>query len=93
MRDALWRAGTGLIPYCVFCPTQYENLVWGFQIQFVLTAAMATLSIVGLLLYRRTSCVSFLIICIAGRDRRDVVTGEWHVAMASLNRRGGSVCG
>ena len=59
MRDALWRAGTGLILYCVFCPTQYENLVWGFQIQFVLTAAMATLSIVGLLLYRRTSCASF----------------------------------
>ncbi len=64
MQGALWRTGTGLIAYCVFCPTQYENLIWGFQLQFVVTSAMATLSIVGLLLYRRESHVRFLVICV-----------------------------
>jgi hypothetical protein len=64
MRGAAWRAGTGLIAYCVFCPTQYENLVWGFQLQFVVTSAMATLSILALLLYQRESRAKFLVLSI-----------------------------
>ena len=63
-RGSLWRAGTGLIAYCILCPTQYENLVWGFQMQFVLSACMATLSVIGLLLYRRDAGVKFLVVCI-----------------------------
>ena len=53
MRGSAWRTGTGLIAYCILCPTQQENLIWGFQLQFVIPAAMATLSILTLLLYYR----------------------------------------
>ncbi len=53
MRGSAWRVGTGLIAYCVLCPTQYENFVWGFQLQFVIPAAMATLAVVSLLVYYR----------------------------------------
>ncbi len=50
-RGALWRTGTGLAAFCLFCPSQWENLVWGFQTCFVLPGLFATLSFVGLLLY------------------------------------------
>ncbi len=53
VRGSAWRVGTGLIAYCILCPTQYENLVWGFQVQFVLPAAMATLAFLSLVLYWR----------------------------------------
>jgi hypothetical protein len=53
LRGSPWRTGTGLIAYCILCPTQQENLIWGFQLQFVLPAAMATLAILTLLLYYR----------------------------------------
>ena len=53
LRGAPWRTGAGLIAFCIFCPTQYENLVWGFQVQFVLPAAMLTLSLLSLLLFWR----------------------------------------
>jgi hypothetical protein len=55
MRGSAWRTGTGLILYCILCPTQHENLVWGFQLQFVVPAAMATLSALSLLLLYRNS--------------------------------------
>lgn len=53
MRGSAWRTGTGLIAYCILCPTQQENLIWGFQLQFVIPAAMATLATLALLLYYR----------------------------------------
>jgi hypothetical protein len=53
LRGAAWRTGVGLIAFCIFCPTQYENLVWGFQVQFVLPAVMLTLSLMSLLLFWR----------------------------------------
>ncbi len=53
-RGPLWRTGAGLAAFCLFCPTQWENLVWGFQTCFVLPPFFATLSFVGLLLYWRT---------------------------------------
>ena len=65
LRGSAWRVGTGLIAYCILCPTQYENFVWGFQLQFVVPAAMATLSILALLLYWRERRSRFLIVCIA----------------------------
>lgn len=49
----LWRAGTGVAAFCLFCPTQSENLTWGFQVCFVLPPFFATLSFVALLLYCR----------------------------------------
>jgi len=50
-RGALRRTGTGLAAFCLFCPAQQENLVWGFQVCFVLPQLLATLSFVTLLLY------------------------------------------
>ena len=63
-RGSQWRIGTGLIAYCVLCPTQYENLVWGFQVQFVMTACMATFAILALLLYHREPGTKFLFVSI-----------------------------
>lgn len=48
---ALWRTGTGLAAFCLFCPSQWENFVWGFQVCFVLPGFFASLSFVMLLLY------------------------------------------
>jgi hypothetical protein len=47
----LWRTGTGLAAFCLFCPTQWENFVWGFQVSFILPAFFATASFVSLALY------------------------------------------
>src|SRR5579862_199425 len=52
-KGTLWRAGTGVAAFCLFCPTQSENLTWGFQVCFVLPPFFATLSFVALLLYGR----------------------------------------
>src|SRR5271157_3207711 len=27
-RGSLWRSGAGLAAFCLFCPSQWENLVW-----------------------------------------------------------------
>lgn len=64
-RGSQQRVGSGLIAYCILCPTQYENLVWGFQVQFVMTACMATLAILSLLLYQRQPRTKFLVMSIA----------------------------
>ena len=50
-RGALWRTGFGLAAFCLFCPSQWENFVWGFQTCFVLPGLFASLSFVWLLLY------------------------------------------
>jgi len=50
-RAALWRTGTGLAAFCLFCPTQWQNFIWGFQVCFVLPQLLATASFVALLLY------------------------------------------
>lgn len=54
-QGALWRTGTGLAAFCLFSPTQWENLTWGFQTCFVLSGLFATLSFVALLLYWRSA--------------------------------------
>lgn len=54
-RGAAWRTGIGMAAFCLFCPTQWENFVWGFQVCFVLPDLFATASFVGLLLYWRDS--------------------------------------
>ena len=50
-RGALWRTGAGLAAFCLFCPSQWQNLIWGFQVCFVLPQLLATVSFVALLLY------------------------------------------
>jgi hypothetical protein len=55
-RGAPWRSGIGLAAFCLFHPLQWENLVWGFQVCFVLPGLFASLSFAGLVLYwRRTA--------------------------------------
>ena len=54
-RGPVWRTGTGLAAFCLFSPTQWENLTWGFQTCFVLSGLFATLSFVALLLYWRST--------------------------------------
>jgi hypothetical protein len=55
MRGPGWRTGTGLIAFCMFCPIQQENLVFGFQIGFILPGLMASVSTLSLLLHHRSS--------------------------------------
>jgi len=52
-RGPLWRTGVGLAAFCLFCPAQWQNFVWGFQVCFVLPQLFATASFVALLLYSR----------------------------------------
>jgi len=50
-RGPLWRTGAGLAGFCLFCPSQWQNFIWGFQVCFVLPQLLATASFVALLLY------------------------------------------
>ncbi len=50
-RGTLWRTGCGLAAFCFFCPSQWQNFTWGFQVCFVLPQLLATASFVTLLLY------------------------------------------
>ena len=50
-RGTLWRTGSGLAAFCLFCPSQWENFVMGFQICFVLPGLFVTLALISLLLY------------------------------------------
>jgi hypothetical protein len=50
-RGTAWRTGVGLAAFCLFCPTQWENFIWGFQVCFVLPGLFASVSFVGLLMY------------------------------------------
>lgn len=56
-RGAVWRTGLGLAAFCLFCPTQWENFVWGFQVCFVLPGLFASLSFIALLVYWNDSCL------------------------------------
>ncbi len=50
-RGTLWRSGAGLAVFCLFCPSQWENFVTGFQTCFVLPGLFATVAFASLLLY------------------------------------------
>jgi hypothetical protein len=64
-RGAVWRTGTGLVAFCLFCSSQWENFVWGFQTCFVLPGLFATLSLIALLLYWTRGRGKYLVLCIA----------------------------
>lgn len=55
LRGAAWTAGVGLIAFCLFCPSQWENLIWGFQVHSGLLMLFATLSITAVLLMRQAA--------------------------------------
>jgi hypothetical protein len=44
----LWRSGAGIAAFCLFWPTQWENLIIGFSICYILLGLFATLSLVEL---------------------------------------------
>jgi hypothetical protein len=50
-RGTVWRTGVGIAAFCLFWPTQWENLVIGFSICFILLGLFATSSLVELVLY------------------------------------------
>ena len=54
-RGTVWRTGVGIAAFCLFWPTQWENLVIGFSICFILLEFFATLSFVELMLYWQRS--------------------------------------
>ena len=53
LRAERWRTAVGLIAFCLFCATQWENLVWGFQVCFVLPLLLASVAFAGPVLYWR----------------------------------------
>ena len=53
LRAERWRTAVGLVAFCLFCATQWENLVWGFQVCFVLPLLLASAAFAGLVLYWR----------------------------------------
>jgi hypothetical protein len=54
-RDTAWRTGVGIAAFCIFWPTQWENLIIGFSICFILLEFFATVSFVELMLYWKHS--------------------------------------
>jgi hypothetical protein len=50
-RGPLWRTGTGLAAFCLFCPSQFEIFTLGSMVWFVLPGLFVTLAFVSLLLY------------------------------------------
>jgi hypothetical protein len=54
-RGTVWRSGVGIAAFCLFWPTQWENFIIGFSIDFILLEFFATLSFVELMLYWKHS--------------------------------------
>jgi hypothetical protein len=79
-RGTLWRSGTGLTAFCLFCPSQWENFVWGFQTCFVLPGLFATLSFVGLLL------------CWIGPQTASGTRRRWKLVVLSILAALGATC-
>jgi hypothetical protein len=55
LRGTLWRAVAGLGAFCLFCPSQWENFGWAFQISFLLPGFFLMLALLGLLEYARSA--------------------------------------
>ncbi len=68
-RGPVWRTGVGIAAFCLFWPTQWENLIIGFSICYILLEFFATVSFVELMLYWKHS------------QRQP---GKWHTRMYLL---------
>ena len=44
-----YRSAIGIAAYCVFCPSQWENYIWGFQLSFVLVSLLFVSALLALL--------------------------------------------
>lgn len=50
----LWRALLGLAAFALFCPSQWENFGWAFQISFLLPGLFALLALAALFKYEHS---------------------------------------
>ena len=55
LRGARWRVFAGLAAFCLFCPSQWENFGWAFQISFLLPGAFLLAALTGLVGYQRST--------------------------------------
>ncbi len=49
----LWQACLGLTLYCLFCPSQWENLSWAFQLSFVLVNVWVLTAVLCLVIQKQ----------------------------------------
>jgi hypothetical protein len=54
LRGALWRTAVGLAAFCLFCPVQYENFCWAFQLSIFVPGFFALLAFLSVVLYQRS---------------------------------------
>lgn len=54
LRGTLWRAVLGLGAFSLFCPSQWENFGWAFQISFLLPGFFLMLALSAFLKYERS---------------------------------------
>jgi hypothetical protein len=54
VRGTLWRAIVGLAGFALFCPSQWENFGWAFQISFLLPGFFLVLALSAILKYHRS---------------------------------------
>jgi hypothetical protein len=54
VRGTLWRAIVGLGAFVLFCPSQWENFGWAFQISFLLPGFFLLLALSALLKYEQS---------------------------------------
>ncbi len=53
VKGSLWRACFGLTLFCLFCPSQWENFCWAFQISFVLVNLWVAAAVLCLVLHKQ----------------------------------------
>jgi hypothetical protein len=53
-KGTIWRAVVGLGAFALFCPSQWENFGWAFQISFLLPGLLLMLALLALLKYERS---------------------------------------
>jgi len=54
VKGTIWRAVVGLGAFALFCPSQWENFGWAFQISFLLPGLFLMLALSALLNYERS---------------------------------------
>jgi hypothetical protein len=53
VKGPLWRACFGLTLFCLFCPSQWENFCWAFQISFVLVNLWVAAAVLCLVIHKQ----------------------------------------
>lgn len=53
VKGPLWRACFGLTLFCLFCPSQWENFCWAFQLSFVLVNVWVVTAVLCLVMHKQ----------------------------------------